>query len=219
MRQRATSPEGRQIREAALLEAAEALLNEQSYATITVQTIAERAGLAKGTVYLYFATREALFLRLEQHQLAAWFDALDLELAALDGPVAPAAAAALVWRTLEARPLMLELLMILHGVLEHNVTLEQGREFKYFLRTHVVRSGALFERCLPWLSSGEGAQLLMQLYTLLIGLRQLAAPPPNLAELYADPALDLFRIEFGPAFTDLATLLLLGWQQRHKENL
>ncbi|MDI6874469.1 TetR/AcrR family transcriptional regulator [Candidatus Solincola sp.] len=46
----------------AILRAAEELFSSKGYRETTVQEIAERAGLAKGTLYLYFRSKEELYL-------------------------------------------------------------------------------------------------------------------------------------------------------------
>ena len=47
-----------------LLEAAAACLDAAGYAATTMSEIAIAAGLAKGTTYLYFRSKEELFLEL-----------------------------------------------------------------------------------------------------------------------------------------------------------
>ncbi|KAB7627934.1 TetR/AcrR family transcriptional regulator [Alkalilimnicola sp. S0819] len=49
-------------REREILAAAVTVFAEQGYRAVDVQQIADRAGVGKGTVYRYFATKEALFL-------------------------------------------------------------------------------------------------------------------------------------------------------------
>ncbi len=49
-------------RRAAILSAAQALISEWGFKGTTMQEVAERAGLSKGTVYLYFKSKEELYL-------------------------------------------------------------------------------------------------------------------------------------------------------------
>ncbi|CAL9414206.1 hypothetical protein SUDANB121_01734 [Nocardiopsis dassonvillei] len=48
-------------RAARILDAAGALLTELGYGKVTVEDVARRAGIGKGTVYLHFPTKEVLF--------------------------------------------------------------------------------------------------------------------------------------------------------------
>ena len=60
MGQRARSNEAKLEREDVILTAAETLLRQSGYGVLTMQGIATAAGLAKGTIYLYFPSRETL---------------------------------------------------------------------------------------------------------------------------------------------------------------
>ncbi|MEU7896960.1 TetR/AcrR family transcriptional regulator [Nonomuraea sp. NPDC049152] len=69
------------------------LIAEQGYSATTVDAIAERAGVAKGTVFYNFGTKEALFAALLEHSIERLAHALreaavgDTGLAALDAAV------------------------------------------------------------------------------------------------------------------------------------
>src|SRR3972149_2656523 len=73
---RALGAEEKSARRAAIVRAAEALLHRDPAATFSVDALARRAGLAKGTVYLYFHTREEVLLALHERQLHTLFHAL-----------------------------------------------------------------------------------------------------------------------------------------------
>ena len=66
---RATFPTEKEARRRRMLTAAAQLLESWSYRDITMERIADRAGVAKGTLYLYFRTRESLFLGLYQEKV------------------------------------------------------------------------------------------------------------------------------------------------------
>ena len=59
---RARKPEQKRERRTEILSAAITLLRERPYNKINIADVARRAGMAKGTVFLYFRTREELFL-------------------------------------------------------------------------------------------------------------------------------------------------------------
>lgn len=61
LRTRGPSPEKTARTRAAIIKAAVAEFLERGFAAATMAGIAQRAGLAKGTAYLYFETKEALF--------------------------------------------------------------------------------------------------------------------------------------------------------------
>ena len=60
MKQRARSEAAKLEREEVILTAAETLLRQSGYGVLTMQSVATASGLAKGTIYLYFSSRETL---------------------------------------------------------------------------------------------------------------------------------------------------------------
>lgn len=62
--QRARSPQAKQQREAAILDAARALGAEHGIRQVTLTDIAAAVGMHKSALLRYFETREEIFLRL-----------------------------------------------------------------------------------------------------------------------------------------------------------
>src|SRR5688500_6262940 len=75
--QRARKDEDKEARRQLILAAAGARYQAAAYAEVKMADVAERSQLAKGTVFLYFPTKEALFLALLEDLLFAWFDRLN----------------------------------------------------------------------------------------------------------------------------------------------
>src|SRR3712207_3851108 len=97
---RARSDEDKQERRGAILTTAWRMYTrEPSFAAFTMAALAKEAGLAKGTLYLYFRTKEALFLALLESGFDAWFDVIDARLNAGDGAWAPEDAADAIVRS------------------------------------------------------------------------------------------------------------------------
>ena len=73
-----TRPETRRRRKAErpqeILEAAFAEFSRNGYATTTLDRIAERAGVTKGTIYVYFENKEHLFISMVQEFTKAAHD-------------------------------------------------------------------------------------------------------------------------------------------------
>ncbi len=83
-----TSPRRRQRRKAArpqeLLDAATALFAERGYAATRLEDVAARAGVVKGTIYLYFADKLALFEAVIRHAIAPLLEADEAWLTSAD---------------------------------------------------------------------------------------------------------------------------------------
>ena len=70
--QRARSNEQKALRRQAVLTAAETYFLEVGFEAFSMAQLAKKTGLVKGTLYLYFKTREALFLTLYEQSLIRW---------------------------------------------------------------------------------------------------------------------------------------------------
>jgi TetR/AcrR family transcriptional repressor of nem operon len=71
------------VRRDQILDAAEAVLVDRGLASATIADVAERAGVAKGTVYLYFDSRAELLAALRARHIDHFKAALEQ---ALEGP-------------------------------------------------------------------------------------------------------------------------------------
>ena len=76
----------KEARPAELLEAALALFVEKGFAATKSEEVARAAGVSKGTLYLYFPSKEELLKAVIQHFLANEIAAGAQEAAALEGP-------------------------------------------------------------------------------------------------------------------------------------
>ncbi len=74
VKQRARSTAAKSKRKDTILASAEILLRKSGYETITMQAVAMEAGLAKGTLYLYFSSREILVLDLYGRLFDHWIN-------------------------------------------------------------------------------------------------------------------------------------------------
>ncbi len=207
---RAVSDKQKEERRQAILEAAWHLFQSTSYETLTIIDVARSLGLAKGTVFLYFKTKEALFLALLEQQLTDLFSEVDARLAEMRGGGMIAPVADLICQALVTRPGLTRLLAILHTLLERNIDLKAAIDFKYFLLAHFERTGALLEGCLPFLEVGQGAHFLLQCHALVIGFWHLADPAPIVRQALEQPALHMFNVQFAPEFSAALQALLTG---------
>jgi AcrR family transcriptional regulator len=72
--QRARSETAKLEREDSILTATEMLLRQSGYDSLTMQAVATVVGLAKGTLYLYFTSRESLVLAVYGRLFDRWID-------------------------------------------------------------------------------------------------------------------------------------------------
>lgn len=196
MHKRARSQEAKQLRRRGILDAAARLWARSTFEEFTMAVVAGRARLAKGTLYLYFPTKEALLLELLEGRLDRWLSDLESSLEREGSPRDPDGAARLIASTLLADGELVRLLMILGTILEHNVPEQRIREFKSWLHYRLAHAGTVLERRLPFLASRGGVKLLLHLQALVSGLGQLARPAPAVARVLAAPEFEPFRLDF-----------------------
>jgi AcrR family transcriptional regulator len=211
--QRARRLEDKQARRSAILEAAAGLLGRRQYASITMAEVARHCGLAKGTLYLYFKSKEELFLATLERELVHWFDAFGAELArheALD----PDTFGRLLARSIGARERLTDLLPIVHVVLEHNIEHGTALAFKRTLLERLSLGAQMLERVLPGLSAGAGLRLLLRIQGLVLGLEQMAYPAPSVAGVLERQELAQLRIDLESDLAEAVADLVRGTLMR-----
>lgn len=173
VRQRAIHLGDKHERHHAILNAAERLLLRSPDRIANMAEVAHEAGLAKGTVYLYFPSKEELLLALHERNIDGFFQALS---ALLDvrAPVNIEDVFALTRIHIVAPPLFLPLASRCFGVMDQNVPAAAGRAFKQRMAERFERAGAGLERHFAVLTSGDGVVLLRHSYALILGLWQMS---------------------------------------------
>jgi AcrR family transcriptional regulator len=213
---RARKTEHKLERRQAILAAAWGLFQKTAYAEVTMAAVARRARLAKGTLFLYFKTKEALFLGLLVEQLQTWFDEADTALQAMPGVASAAEMAGWIGRSFKKRSGLTRLLAVLSTLLEQNVDLETALQFKRWLLEHLVRTGGLLEARLPFLQAGQGAQLLLSIQALVVGYWHLADPAPVMQKALKGPGMQVFKVDFSTSFESTLLALLAGLEAQSR---
>ena len=174
IRQRAIQAEDKQERHHAILDAAERLLARSRDRIANVAEVADEAGLAKGTVYLYFPSKEELLLAVHERNIDGFFRAL-IERVAGDQHVGIGDVLALTHQYIVEPPLFLPLAARCFGLMGVSVPPAAGVAFKQRMGDRLQRAGAGLERHFPELGAGGGVALLRHSYALIIGLWQMSA--------------------------------------------
>ena len=210
-RQRARTLEAKDQRRSHLLQAAADLFAQNNFDGVTIADMAQRAGVAKGTAYLYFNCKEAVFLELVQSELSQWQIELASALDQLPAHADTDAVSAVIARTLSDRLILRRLLVLLHTVIEPHLDLATARTFKLFLRDLVGRLATSLISRIQGMTPEQAAVLVMQIHALVISFTQLASPPPVIAQVLAqDASLQSMSITFEPFFTMTLGALLRG---------
>jgi AcrR family transcriptional regulator len=174
IRQRAIQAEDKQERQQAILDAAARLLVRSPDKIANMADVADEAGLAKGTVYLYFPSKEELLLAVHERNIDGFFRALVARLSG-DAPVSITDILALTHEHMVEPPLFLPLAARCFGLMGHGVPAEAAIAFKQRMAQRLIAAGAGLEKHFPELQPGQGLALLRHSYALIIGLWQMSA--------------------------------------------
>jgi TetR/AcrR family transcriptional regulator len=207
---RAVSDDQKLARRAVIMERALQRFMHAPYDAVTLAQVAEDCGLAKGTLFLYFATKESLFLALHQQALQRWFEAIDPRLTPRMGVDRCVAA---IDETLAAQPELLRMLSILATALEHNISVDEALAFKQMLLAHVAVTGARIAAALGWADAALGARVLVRLQALVVGLWHQAEPAPAVRSVLARPELRSLSIDFRTELRAALRALIIGMKQ------
>ncbi len=178
LRQRARQAEDKEVRRNAILDAAEGVYLAQGGRDLNMAEVAAAAGLAKGTLYLYFPGKEELLLALHERHAEGYFHALGALLAD-PSPVTIDQILALVRKHMVEPPGFLPLASRCLGLMDQCLPEETAVAHAARVGVALELSGAALERRFPTLAPGDGTTLLMQSYVLIVGLWQLLQKPKN----------------------------------------
>jgi len=214
VRTRAVLPEDKTERRASILRAAADLLKHAPQGAFSVEELARRAGLAKGTVYLYFGTREEVLLAVHAERQQLLFDTLEKALASPRIDIRMVART--VTRFLRAHPEFLPLAANCRGMLETNIGGEAALAYKQAIGARLMQIGARMEAIFPALSRGQGVGLLMASYGMMIGLWQISDPPACLASAMERPDMRVFNVDLEKQLGAALVCLWEGATLRHE---
>ena len=154
-----------------MLPSACCLRSPQRFANMA--EVAQEAGLAKGTVYLYFPSKDELLLALHERDVDGFFKALIARLDH-DAPVGVVDVVALTRTHIVAPPLFLPLASRCFGVMGQHLPATVTRAFRQRMAEWLERAGAGLERHFATLKAGDGVVILRHTYALVLGLWQMA---------------------------------------------
>jgi AcrR family transcriptional regulator len=207
IRQRAIQAEDKQERYHALLDAAERLLARAPDRIANVGEVADEAGLAKGTVYLYFPSKDELLLALHERHVDDFFDALIATLRAPQ-PVTIERLIEITQHWIVERATFLPLATRCFGIMSTQVSRDVAASFHERMAERFGAAGTLLDRRFARFKPGDGVALLRHSYALVVGLWQMSSA--NVPDAHA--GLDAHATGAWDYATDLARALRHLWE-------
>ena len=204
---RARSAEQKALRRQAVLDAAETYFLEVGYEAFSMTQLAKKAGVVKGTLYLYFKTREELFLTLYEQSLIRWSEVF---IASLTDLMPSKAYAQVLYKTACADGTFLPLLIRLEHVIEHNVAIPRLIKSKrvFISQVEVV---AEHTSAVLKLSKAQAQEIVKTMGVLLIGAtRADQGPSLDKEELPGDVQDLIVSFSSEPLFVKNAVRIIEG---------
>ncbi|MBI3901862.1 MAG: TetR/AcrR family transcriptional regulator [Nitrosomonadales bacterium] len=164
--------EARELRINQLLDAAVSLWLQHPQRVPSVAEVASKAGLAKGTVYLYFKSKEDLLLAAHERHVQIFFAAL-IARASKRKPMSYDDMMQLTRDHIVRVSAFLPLATLVAGLRHKGVTPEMAKTFDQHIADQLTAAGALLCNHFPLENTASGVQLLMRSYALILGLWQL----------------------------------------------
>jgi AcrR family transcriptional regulator len=186
-RARAVASEDKEARRTAILDAAEQLFST-NHALANVADVAVAAGLAKGTVYLYFETKEEIYLAIHMRHVERFFTTL------IDRMAEPRSfdygeMESLAHEHMIGNRNYMPLCATCMGFGSHGISDETGAAFQQALGGWIVTAGAGLEKHFPNMDRGEGVRLLKHSYAVMIGLYHLLGERGEESKAVRQPSL------------------------------
>ena len=211
-RQRAIDPADKEKKRTALLMAARDLFLADPGQLPSVSAIAKRCGFAKGTVYLYFKTKEEIFLMLLCEGHSRLHEQVTQKLAGSSYSQLEFVEklTKCICDYVEQHPEYLPLFSFSLSVIEQNVSLEEVRDFKLKQIEHLNQFAQQVTNNLP-MSFDDAKQIIMQTYALVLGIWQTGTCSSKLAPLLGeDPMFELLTTPFRRQVESAIKQLWLG---------
>ena len=209
---RARQPEQKEERRRAIIQAAFSLWSESALEEFTMAHLASRLGLAKGTLYLYFATKEEVFVAVLDELLELWLRELGVSFRQLGRRTRPRAVAATILASLQTRRELIRLLPLVETLLDRGASDSAVLVFERRALEYMTSAGRALEECLAGLPRGSGLRLLLLLRALIMGMYLRANKPARIRHMLArHEDLQAFDVRFDRDFVFAAEALIEGF--------
>ena len=209
---RARTIEAKRERREQILAAAVDLLASEPYDRLTMASVAAAAGLAKGTPYLYWRTKEELFLSALSDEYSRFWQALAEAIE--QTPPSEDAIARQIAREVASRPRLVSLLGLAHLVLERHAPFEAVLSFKRSILAGGLLVAEALCRRLSWMTLQEASQILVRTHGVTVGLRQMCEPSDAVTRALSEPDLAPLRVDFASELHAIVRDLLIASHQR-----
>ncbi len=208
---RARRPEDKLRRSNEILQVAWVMYEESGGSFPTVSDIAKRVGLAKGTMYLYFSSKEEIFLELFLLKLEEWVDTSLPKLKKIENnDITLRKITGAITRYPLRNPSFLRLASTIKSVVEENSNDEAVFQSRIRIASLLDRISEELHEIFPAIPKKRIASIYIKLFALIIGLFQVFTTSDEIQQRLKENNVRIFNREFSHVVNDAVTSLLKG---------
>ena len=207
---RAISEKDKLKRKEKILKTAWKLYKKTDGQLPTVSLIAQKTGLSKGTVYLYFKTKDEIFLQLYVHQLREWHESVASKLRNHKGKISVTEFAKIWTDYVVKNPLLLKMGSIARGVLEENTDERVIVDTKMQIAQLLEGCGQISCPMFPGLTVNQAVKIHLRVYALIFGLWQITSNPPHIRRALKKAKIKTFEPDFSESAVESVATFLRG---------
>ena len=189
------------------------MLAEMPVASISLNELSRRVGLAKSNVLRYFESREAILLEVLDTELREWVTTLRQRTQRLEGGDAENAdqLAELIAATLAERPVLCDLVSAQAAVLERNISAKAALRHKHATTESATALTKIISDAVPELTESNAQQLVVVVLLTASTAWPLSQPTEALQAAYdADPAIAATHLTFSEILAEIITVHICG---------
>lgn len=213
---RAKDNQDKLIRKESICTAAYNLFIKNNYTLPSVNEIAQKTGIAKGTIYIYFGSREEIYIRLLDDMVQQWLTEIESVFKQPTPTVEMIITAICAYLT--NNPHFLPLLSILNTILEKNLDDNMAYNFKRQIAQKLNTISATAVTSFENIPPETIGKLLLQGYGLIIGLWQVTNFPEKIRNMLHDDELLILNLNFETEIKLALTALWNGTLMNNKEH-
>jgi AcrR family transcriptional regulator len=210
-RKRAVLEKDKLTKRTNIIQAAAALLLKKDLAELSMDEVAKKAKVAKGTLYLYFPTKEDLCLRVHIYDYQLWF--LDLR-DYLESPNKNKISFE-DWfvGSFEKHPRFVKILPIVPTILEKNASYDTVKEYKTELLNQLQEIIPALTLCLGFKKSEDTFMFMMQCYAITIGSWSHGFPSNTVKQVLNEKGMQIFLIDYVKFVKSSIEILIKGYKE------
>lgn len=211
---RARNPEAKEVRKHSILDAATRLYQENPVALPTTSQISKACNISKGALYLYFKTKEEIFLAIVEGYMQEWLALFNTDfLENLQPKLDPTGLNAMLDKVCSYandKPIFMHLASMSSNTIEPNVAPEILLAYKNKMGTTIGQLAQSTSERLPMLTSAQIASLIVRSYSTLLGLWQVSGPIEHVKKVQQTSDLHIFTPDFHATSKDMLKQLWLS---------